>query len=83
MLYPIGLQRDTSFATVHLQRTGDLWIYRISVNPGVYMPDRTVKLKTPGLTLKRKILGVWGLAPKLNNQLLGIRTKKIYNGVGK
>ena len=35
MLYPIGLQRDTSFATAF---ASDPWIYRIGVNPGVHMP---------------------------------------------
>ena len=34
-LYPIGLQRGKSFAPAF---AGDLWIYRIGVNPGVYMP---------------------------------------------
>jgi hypothetical protein len=40
------------------------WIYRIGVNPGVYMPVAleiaplaNPKSQTPGLTLNRKILG--------------------------
>ena len=71
MLYPIDLQGDTSFVATF---ASDPWIYRIGVNPAVFIPvaleivmimprNKTVKLKTPGLTLKRKILGVWAQSP--------------------
>ena len=35
MLYPIDLQEDTSFVATF---ASDPWIYRIGVNPAVFMP---------------------------------------------